>query len=160
VEHLQTERRRRDGTVFPVLLTISPIYDATGTVAGASTIVRDITERKRIEDERRQLLFEAQRAIKTREDILTIVSHDLKNPLNTMSLVVHLMRGSERLDKEQIIDVTSKIHRAVERMLLLISDLLDFSKIQSGTFSVEPHPETLESIVLPAIDGMKTLVES
>jgi signal transduction histidine kinase len=45
-------------------------------------------------------------------------------------------------------------------MLLLISDLLDFSRIQSGTFSVEPHPETLESIILPVIDGMKTVVES
>jgi signal transduction histidine kinase len=77
-----------------------------------------------------------------------------------MSLVAHLMRGFERMDKDQIGDVTNKIQRAVERMLLLISDLLDFSRIESGIFSVELHPETLESIVLPAIDGMKTLVES
>ena len=46
VEHLETERVRRDGTVFPVSLTVSPIRDADGAVAGTSVIHRDLTEQK------------------------------------------------------------------------------------------------------------------
>src|SRR5262245_61907446 len=55
-ERYESERRRRDGTVFPVSLTISPILDATEAVVGVSTIMRDISESKRIEDERQVFL--------------------------------------------------------------------------------------------------------
>jgi len=46
VEHFETVRVRKDRTVFPVLLTVSPIRDADGTVVGASTITRDVTREK------------------------------------------------------------------------------------------------------------------
>jgi PAS domain S-box-containing protein len=46
VEHLETKRVRKDGTVFPVSLTVSPIRDAEGTVIGTSVIHRDVTEHK------------------------------------------------------------------------------------------------------------------
>src|SRR5262245_11554025 len=55
-ERYESERRRKDGTVFPVSLTISPILDATDAVVGVSTIMRDISESKRIEDERQVFL--------------------------------------------------------------------------------------------------------
>jgi signal transduction histidine kinase len=64
------------------------------------------------------------------------------------------------MNTHQIHDLTNKIQRAVERMVLLISDLLDFSKIQSGVFSVNPCTERLENIILSAIEGMKTLAEA
>src|SRR5215470_8133016 len=46
VKHFETERVRKDGSVIPISLTISPIFDAKGTVVGASKIARDISERK------------------------------------------------------------------------------------------------------------------
>ena len=51
IEDLETVRLCRDGRRVPVALTISPILDEAGTVTGASSIVRDITERKRLEDQ-------------------------------------------------------------------------------------------------------------
>ena len=50
IEHFETERRRKNSTLIPVSVTVSPIYDSTGTVVGASQIVRDITERKKGEE--------------------------------------------------------------------------------------------------------------
>src|SRR6185436_3723584 len=50
IEHFETVRRRKDGTDIIVSLTVSPIRNAEGNVVGASKIVRDITERKRIEE--------------------------------------------------------------------------------------------------------------
>src|ERR1700712_4104997 len=49
IEHYETERRRKDGTLVSISLTVSPVRDATGTIIGASKIARDITERKRTE---------------------------------------------------------------------------------------------------------------
>ncbi len=50
VDHIETRRRRKDGTLLDISLTVSPIIDANGNVVGASKIARDIGERKRIED--------------------------------------------------------------------------------------------------------------
>jgi PAS domain S-box-containing protein len=149
----------RNGRLVAAIVLIScsasRIYGPTDLV-----LAEELARRAALSIDNARLFFEAQRAIKTREDILAIVSHDLKNPLNTVGLVAHMMRRSERMEADQITDATNKIQRAVNGMLRLISDLLDFSKIQSGSFSVEPHAERLENIILPAIDQMKTLAEA
>ena len=56
VEHYETVRRRKDGGTIPVSLTVSPIRNAAGTIVGASKIARDISDRKRAEQERQRLL--------------------------------------------------------------------------------------------------------
>jgi signal transduction histidine kinase len=84
----------------------------------------------------------------------------LENPLNTSGLVANVLRETEQMQKAQIVEFVAKIQRAFNQMLRLISDLLDFSKIQSGTFSVEPYAGTLESMIRPVIEGMKTLAEA
>src|SRR5215471_2877972 len=149
----------KDGRLVAAIVLIScsasRIYGPTEL-----TLVEELARRAALSIDNARLFFEAQRAIKTREDVLAIVSHDLKNPLNTITLVSHLMRQSERMDAGQIVDFTNKLQRSVDSMLLLISDLLDFSRIQSGTFSVEPRTERLENIILPVIDGMSTLAEA
>jgi PAS domain S-box-containing protein len=53
IDHFETQRKRKDGTVLDVSLTISPIADQHGTLVGASTIARDITERRRVDEELR-----------------------------------------------------------------------------------------------------------
>lgn len=54
VDHYETARRRKDGTDVDIALTVSPVRDANGTVIGASTITRDVTERRRAEEDVRQ----------------------------------------------------------------------------------------------------------
>ena len=61
IEHYETVRLRKDGVPLNVSLTVSPVKDRAGNVIGASKIARDITERKRLENEREQLL-ESERA--------------------------------------------------------------------------------------------------
>jgi signal transduction histidine kinase len=149
----------RDGRLVAAIVLISC---KASRIYGSSDLVlaEELARRAALSIDNARLFFEAQRAIKIREDILAIVSHDLKGPINTVGLITHLMRRSGRMEKDQITDVTNKIQRAVESMLLLISDLLDFSKIQSGMFSVEPGAERVENIILPVIEGMKTLAEA
>jgi PAS domain S-box-containing protein len=123
-------------------------------------LAEELAQRAALSIENARLFGEAQRAVKTREDVLAVVSHDLKNPVTTISLAVHLLRRLEGIDADKLREVADKIQRAVDRMLLLIADLLDFAKIDSGTFSVEPRPVQLANAIGPAIDGQKVLAEA
>ena len=107
------------------------------------------------------LLFaEAQRASKTREEVLAIVSHDLKNPVSTISLIGHFLRQFERLDSNKLSEVSDKIQRSVDKMQSLIADLLDFSRMQSGTLSVETHASNLRELIVPVVDSMRVLADA
>ena len=68
VERIETVRLRRDGTRIDVSITVSPIKNGDGNIHGASIVLRDITERKRQEKERLQLIEELTEALKRRED--------------------------------------------------------------------------------------------
>ena len=107
-----------------------------------------------------RLFFEAQRAVKTREDVLAIVSHDLKNPLTTIELAVNLIRGFKRIDANQVTEFVNKVQRAADQMEILIADLLDFARIQSGTFPVVVLANRLSQVVMPVIDRMRALAEA
>src|SRR4029077_6676937 len=74
--------------------------------------------------------------------------------------VAHWLRGCRRMEASQLDNAAGKIERAVQKMLLLISDLLDLSKIRSGTFSVEFRPVGLDEILMPVIEVMRTQAEA
>jgi PAS domain S-box-containing protein len=147
--------QRLVGSIVLISCSASHIYGP-----GDLYLAEELARRAESSIENARLFFEAQRAIKARGDILEIVSHDLKNPLTVITLVARALRESRELEAVQITEYADKIQRAVDKMLQLISNLLDFSKIESGTFFIERHPETLENMILPAIDGMRTLAEA
>ena len=64
VEHYETIRRRKDGTLVDVSLTVSPIRNRRGEIVGASKIARDISERRRVEEQQRLLLREMNHRVK------------------------------------------------------------------------------------------------
>ncbi len=78
ISHFETIRRRKDGQLVEVSLSISPVRNSSGQIAGVSTIARDITERKRAERERERLVGELQKAlgeVKTLSGLLPICAH-------------------------------------------------------------------------------------
>jgi PAS domain S-box-containing protein len=91
IEHYETIRLRKDGAPLNISLTVSPVRDSSGTIVGASKIGRDITERNRIETERRQT--EAQNAILARE-----AEHRTKNILMTVQATVQLTKAENVAD--------------------------------------------------------------
>lgn len=107
VAHFETRRRRNDGSFVEVSLTISPIFDVTGTVVGASKIMRDITEQKRNAGrliERTEALAAANAVLAQKneeiEAFVYIVSHDLRAPLvNLQGFASELGRSCDALEK-------------------------------------------------------------
>jgi PAS domain S-box-containing protein len=89
--------RRKDGTVFPVEIMLSPIDGDTS--ARAVAVVRDVTRRRRAEAERDRLMQEAQASLVAREELVAIASHDLRSPLSGVKLQLQaLERRVGKLD--------------------------------------------------------------
>src|SRR5580704_9464496 len=80
----ETVRRRKDGTVFPVSVAVSPVHDARHGLIGASSIARDISERYRLQAELRHRTDDLEIAYRDLETFSYSVSHDLRAPLRAM----------------------------------------------------------------------------
>src|SRR3954469_15138555 len=78
VEHFETIRQRKDGSMIPISLTVSPNHDDRGYVVGASKIARDIRDRREAEAERARLLTAAQQASQLKDEFLATLSHELR----------------------------------------------------------------------------------
>ena len=130
--------RRKDGSEFPVSIALSPSQTLDGEYITA--IVRDISEMRKLSD---QALF-------AREQAISAVSHDLKNPLAAIQASIQFIL-SKRLapeKREQFVDRTLIIvDRASKQMITIIQDLLDFSKVEAHRLSVDKHSEDAASIV-------------
>ena len=129
---------RKDGTSFPVQLIVSPMMDAR-EVRGVVLTFTDMTEIRAAE----AALHEAVRA---RDEVLAVVSHDLRNPIGTISAAVELL-GDVPMPPEKYEEHLEIIGRAAHRINRLIQDLLDVATIEAGRLSVRTKPVDLVQLV-------------
>ena len=129
---------REDGTSFPVQLIVSPMMDAR-EVRGVVLTFTDMTEIRAAE----AALHEAVRA---RDEVLAVVSHDLRNPIGTISAAVELM-ADVPMPPEKYEEHLEIIGRAAHRINRLIQDLLDVATIEAGRLSVRTKPVDLVQLV-------------
>jgi len=166
VDHYETVRRRKDGSEVDISLTVSPIRDRSGKVIGASKIARDITERKRAEIEREELLrresaarAEAEKAARLKDEFLATVSHELRSPLNAILGWAGMMNG-ERLDEEKAARAFEVIYRNAYAQNQLIGDLLDVSRIITGKLRLDVRMVELIPIINAAMDAIRPAAEA
>ncbi|HEY6930124.1 MAG TPA: PAS domain S-box protein [Thermoanaerobaculia bacterium] len=143
VEHYETIRRRKDGTLIEVSLTVSPIYDEEGKIVGASKIARDLTALRETQREQERL----------RQLFLATLGHDLRNPLNT--IVVSLAHLQARLP-DSLRDVSKRMMTSADRMARMIDQLLDFTRARmGGGIPVVPAPNDLRQIFAAVTDELE-----
>ncbi|AFY56717.1 PAS domain S-box [Rivularia sp. PCC 7116] len=152
----EKEYIRKDGSRVPIVLGACLLENSINT--GVSFVI-DITERKRIEKERAQLLIsereareQAEAANLAKDDFVAMVSHDLRSPLNAILGWSQILRSSSKDEAiknrgAEIIERNAKAQDA------LIQDLLDISRIIRGRLQLQMIPVKLESILNNAIDS-------
>jgi len=141
VSHFETVRRRKDGTTLPVSVTVSPIKDEDGTVIGASSIARDISEQNRTVAELRRRAQELERANRNLETFSYSVAHDLRAPLRALGgFSAALLEEYGRDLGNAGRGYAERIQTASEKMALLIDDLLQLTRV----FGAEIHPQMVD----------------
>lgn len=145
----ESRRRRKDGSIIDVAMTVSPIRDSRGRIVGASTIERNITLSKQREKELRKAKKEAEKANQAKTEFLANISHELRTPMNAILGMLNLSLG-EKLP-ETIRDYLSTAHESAQTLLYLLNDLLDFSRMSAGHLELENEPFRLRETVDTAI---------
>jgi PAS domain S-box-containing protein len=166
VEHFETERIRKDGERIHVSLTVSPIMDSTGRIVGASKVARDVSDRKRSEQERELLLENAERAraeaeaaSRAKDAFLATVSHELRTPLSPI-LAWSTMLRQGALDASKTERALETIERCARNQAQLVEDLLDVSRIVAGKLRLGVRPVDVEPVVRAAIDVVRPAAEA
>lgn len=131
IEHFETVRLRKDGRLIAVSLTISPFTDASGRILGASTIARDMTERRRVEEAARhaEVLLSMGR-------VAQAAAHEINNPLTVIAGQVQLLLKEQEADPKfaarlrRTLDAAWRIRDIVARMQLIAKlELVDPSPV-------------------------------
>jgi two-component system, sensor histidine kinase len=148
--------RRRDGSEFPVEISLSPIRDRGDALVAAA--IRDITERKRAQQElilareaaehARQVADEAReaadRANQAKSRFLATASHDLRQPLQSLALLNGTLR--RLVTHPDAVEALTYQDQAIEAMSRLLNALLDISKLESGAIKPQPVDFTVSSL--------------
>jgi PAS domain S-box-containing protein len=152
VEHYDTVRRRKDGRMVDVSLTVSPVLDANGVVTGASKIARDITARKAAE----KALEDANRY---KDEFLAMLAHELRNPLAPISNALQLMRVVDP-SSTQAAHARAIMERQLAHLVRLVDDLMEVSRITRGKIEVRRESVLLSSVMLSAVETARPAIEA
>ena len=145
---------RQGGSAFDALLLLMPMRTADGTPRGFALVVRDITERKRLEDSLRSRADDLAAANRAKEEFLATLSHELRTPLNAMLGWTRLLRMG-RLDAAGRMRALETIERNAHVQEQLIADILDVSRIVTGRLRLNLRPIELAPVVDAAIDTLQ-----
>jgi PAS domain S-box-containing protein len=149
VEHFETIRRRKDGTLLNISLTVSPIRDASGRVVGASKIARDVTAQRRLQDQ-------AEQSSRMKDEFLAVLSHELRTPLNTVLGYARMLRRDEhRMTGEVYERALDALERNAETLTRLVNDVLDTSRSVTGTLRLAMETCPIDEVVSDAVETVR-----
>ena len=161
---LELHAARRDGSLFPVEISLSPIQTETGMHVTA--VIRDVTERRRAEQEVRKLqqVYTAELEVRNREieranrlksEFLASMSHELRTPLHTIIGFTELLQEGEGELNDAQKRFLGHIHRDSNHLLELINDVLDLSKIEAGQLTLKREIFPLRRSIEDALNTIR-----
>jgi PAS domain S-box-containing protein len=162
---------KKDGSEFPAEISLSPIETPEGTFVTAA--IRDITERKRLEEIRRKSLEQEeqnrrveleeqnrrmQEANRLKSEFVANMSHELRTPLNSIigfAELIHVGKAGATSEAQQ--EYLQDILTSSKHLLQLINDVLDLAKVESGKIEFRPEPVDLGRVVSEVRDILRGL---
>jgi PAS domain S-box-containing protein len=154
VDHFETIRRRKDGELIHISLTVSPIRDRDGRIIGASKIARDVTAERRLKDQ-------ADEASRLKDEFLAVLSHELRTPLNTVLGYTRMLRRDDaRMTDELRGRALDALERNAETLARLVNDVLDTSRIVAGKLRLTIDTCSLDEVVEAAVDTVRPAADA
>lgn len=135
---------RKDGSTFWTEVLAFPLCDAQGTLLEILGVTRDISARKRYEDELKAAREAAEKANTSKSQLVAHISHEIRTPMTAMMNYLDLALAPHSQDHTQ--ELLQKAQDAGRLMLHLINDILDFSKMESGKLEIQANPFVLSDV--------------
>ena len=177
----EVERMHKSGELIDVAITLSPLRSSDGQVIGVSSILRDVSDRNKLEAERERLyarerharadaeyartLVEEQNAHlveldRMKDDFVASVSHELRTPLTSIDGYLNLLvEDSDNLTEEQRKFVTV-VQRNCERLTRLVGDLLFVAQVDAGRISLRSAPVDLVALISESVEVNRPAAEA
>lgn len=158
---IEVQRQRKGGLLIDLNVWAAPLIDAKGNVSCMS-IVADISERKRLEEERKGLLVSeqaarssAEAANRIKDEFLAVLSHELRTPMNAILGWTHLLR-TRNFEAAATARAIETIDRNSKSLSQLIEDVLDVSKVVRGKLQLNMRPVELASLIEATIETVQS----
>lgn len=154
--------------IFPLLareqlLGVIGFYREKGTYDEIEVfLTAELARRAAIALDNARLHDQVRTGIRARDDMIGIVSHDLRNPVNAVKMLTGVMLSRERVERlpPDMIEYATIIRQAAEQMDALIRDLLDVTRVEAGKLSVDPQPVNTEELLSDALRTLAPIAEA
>lgn len=146
VDHRQSRRLEitvhcKQRNIFEADVILSPIVEENNTLLGVVCSLRDMTQRKQVEAQLRQMLKQAMELSELRARYVSMAAHDLRNPLAVIQTSANLIhRYGHRLTAEDIDDKFTDIQSSIKVMVEMLDDILTLGRAESGKLACNPEP--------------------
>jgi two-component system, sensor histidine kinase and response regulator len=152
---LELYGRRKDDEEFPVEISLSVLETDEGVLV--SSAIRDITDRKRIENELKEKNLALESANRAKDLFLASMSHEIRTPMNGIIGTLDVLQQSSLLGPQ--VELVSLIHESAHSLLTIIDEILDFSKIEAGQLEIERLPISVADVVEKSCNLVNQLAE-
>jgi PAS domain S-box-containing protein len=153
---------RKNGEEFPAEAAIAKMIGPDGPIY--SVVLRDVTHQRHADEVTRKLLSDTEAAVQARDEVLGLVSHDLRNPVNAVKMLAAAILRATPGNTNEIIPPVITEHasvmlQAANQMDALIQDLLDVTRIESGRMTLSQLPVALTDVVRQTVRTLAPLAE-
>jgi PAS domain S-box-containing protein len=155
----QLVRTPRTGELRTRQVSSAPVRGPDGKIRGAVSVVRDVTDQRRVDAELRKRVEELRDADKHKDEFIAMLAHELRNPLVPIRTAVELLKKTG--DQPGVIaSIRPVMERQVTHMVRLIDDLLDVSRITSGKIDIKPEAVPLATLVGGVVDASRDAIDA
>jgi two-component system, OmpR family, sensor histidine kinase VicK len=150
-DHFETQRVRKDGQIIEVSMTVSPIRNSDGTIIGASSVARDVTEHKAMAEALKASELRSLMAVNhAKDEMVSLVSHELRTPLASLLGFTELLYSRD-FNADQRKQYLGVMLREGRRLTDLINDVLHIQRLEAGHQDLNLAPADLQALIQRAV---------